>query len=323
MMVPLRRCGSNAIRLRLNLHPQFYSPYPLHVRDLEGKKYPQSVEGHFQMVVDMVSLQKHSLVPWEDVVFDPVDIYESIRDKPASIYQTYWEMLRRVGVKQNASVVMDKSQDSICDFEEIVRLFPEMLFLDVVRDPRAQVSSMNDAIIYDFETTLNTQRWVESRKWCDCLREKFPDKIMTVRYEDFIVSQEDTMREICLFLKIPFDPVVLNVEKSIEALHMSTLSPLWETNYSRPIPSYIEKYRKSLSLREIEHIETMTMKWMKQYKYIPETSHLTPLGYSFLEAQDMSQKKEEKVWLDLREKHIYDYVLRKSRQRLLKQIKSL
>lgn len=322
MMVPLRRCGSNAIRLRLNLHPQFYSPYPLHVRDLEGKQYPVGVQGHFQMVTDMVSLQKHSLVPWEDVVFDPVDIYESIKDKPASIYQVYWEMLRRVGVAKNVSVVMDKSQDSICDYEEIVRLFPDMLFLDVVRDPRAQVSSMNNAIIYDYETTLNTQRWVESRRWCDDLREKFPDKIMTIRYEDFIIHQEDTMREICLFLRVPFDPVVLNVEKSVEALHMSTLSPLWETNYSGPIPSYIEKYRKNLSLREIEHIELMTLPWMRQFHYAPETSHLVPLSITDADARDTSQKRNEEAWRELRKRHVYDYILRKSRQRLLKQIKT-
>ena len=34
MMIPLRRCGSHALRLRLNLSPQFYSPYPLHLVDM-------------------------------------------------------------------------------------------------------------------------------------------------------------------------------------------------------------------------------------------------------------------------------------------------
>lgn len=321
MMVPLRRCGSNAIRVRLNLHPDFHSPYPLHVRDLEGKQYPQGKEGHFQMVADMVSLQKHSLVPWEDVVFDPIDIYESVKDQPASIYQVYWEMLRRLGVVKNVSVVMDKSQDSICDFEEILQLFPDMLFLDVVRDPRAQISSMNQAIIYDFETQLNTQRWVEARKWCDCLREKYPNQMMTIRYEDFIRNEKDTMRSICLFLGLSFDPIVLEIEKSREALHMSNLSPLWETNYCHPIPSYIEKYRKSLSRREVEHIEFMTLPWMKQYHYLPETNCLTPLGYSLADAKTISQRKQQEAWLQLKEKHLYDYILRKSRKRLLTQIK--
>ena len=33
LMVPLRRCGSHALRLRLNVSPTFHSPYPLHIVD--------------------------------------------------------------------------------------------------------------------------------------------------------------------------------------------------------------------------------------------------------------------------------------------------
>ena len=33
LMIPLRRCGSHALRLRLNFNADFYSPYPLHIVD--------------------------------------------------------------------------------------------------------------------------------------------------------------------------------------------------------------------------------------------------------------------------------------------------
>jgi hypothetical protein len=33
LMMPLRRCGSHALRLRLNFNIEFYSPYPLHIVD--------------------------------------------------------------------------------------------------------------------------------------------------------------------------------------------------------------------------------------------------------------------------------------------------
>lgn len=33
LMIPIRRCGSHALRLRLNCSPDFYSPYPLHLVD--------------------------------------------------------------------------------------------------------------------------------------------------------------------------------------------------------------------------------------------------------------------------------------------------
>lgn len=316
LMVPLRRCGSNAIRLRMNLHPDFYSPYPLHLCDLlerNRKKYSDDELGHFQMVVDIVGLQKHSLVPWEDIVFDPIDIYKSVKDKPRNFYQIYWEMLSRVGKHRNVKVVMDKCQDSVCDFEEIIRLMPDITFIDVVRDPRAQISSMNEAIIYDFDTQLNTQRWVEARQWVDQIRSKYPDKILTIRYEDFILKHEETMRTICGFVGLSFDPDVLDVEKSKEALIMSQTSPLWETNYNKPIPQYIDKFIKKLTPLEIEQIENQTLEWMLMYNYPTMTPHKTPFYYSIKKAILESEEKKKKAWDDLKVKHPYDYVLRKSR----------
>jgi hypothetical protein len=300
----------------MNLHPDFYSPYPLHLCDLPKKEYSPDELGHFQMVVDLVGLQRHSLVPWEKVVFDPIEIYESVRDKPRSFHTIYWEMLCRAGKQQHATVVMDKSQDSVCDFEELVQLFPDMLFLDVVRDPRAQVSSMNDAIIYDFDTEQNTRRWVEARKWSDRIREKHPDKIMTIRYEDFILKHEATMRSICGFLGLVFDPVVLDVKKSKEAFHMAQTSSLWETNYDGPIPNYIHKFVNNLSVLEIEAIETETLPWMLRYNYMPMTPHKATFYDIHSKNKNMEETKKN-VWEALKSKYPYDYVLRQTRSRFL------
>jgi hypothetical protein len=324
LMVPLRRCGSNAIRVRMNLHPDFYSPYPLHLCDLPQKEYSHDEAGHFQMVVDLVLLQRHSLVPWEGAVFDPIEIYKSVRNKPQSFYQIYWEMLSRIGKQHNVRVVMDKSQDSVCDFEELVRLFPDILFLDVVRDPRAQVSSMNDAIIYDFDTRLNTKRWVEARKWSDRIRETYPNKIMTIRYEDFIMKHEETMRIICDFMGIVFDPIILDVKKSREAFQMSQTSPLWETNYDQPIPQYIHKFLNNLSPLEIEAIETETLEWMLRYNYTPMTPHKATFycGLNTIKNEmNRMEEKKKKVWEALKLKYPFDYVLRKTRSRFLGSLK--
>lgn len=320
LMVPLRRCGSNAIRLRMNLHPDFYSPYPLHLCDfmeLEKQYNKQDDLDYFQMIVDIVGLQRHSLVPWDNIVINPITVFENIKDKPRSIYQIYWEMLSQVGEKHNAKVVMDKSQDSVYDFEELIQLFPEIVFLDVVRDPRAQISSMNESIIYDFDTQLNTLRWVEARQSSDLLREKYPHKIMTIRYEDFILHHEETMQTICQFLEIPFDPIILNVQKSKEAYFMSHTSPLWETNFHKPITRPIQKYRDYLSMKEIEHIEYMTLKWMRQYHYIPMTFYKIVLSYDFKKAIKNSDEKKKQVWEMLKKKYPHDYILRKTRTRYI------
>ena len=317
LMVPLRRCGSNALRLRLNLHPDFYSPYPLHVGDLPDCQYSNDDVGYFQQIVDLVGLQRHSLVPWDDIVFDPIEIFKNIRNKPRNLYQIYWEMLSQIGRKHNAKVVMDKCQDTVCDYEKILSLFPNMLFLDVVRDPRAQISSMNDAIIYDFDTQLNTLRWVEARQWVDKIRKTHPDQIMTIRYEDFIMKQEDTMRSICSFLGMPFDPIVLDVGLSLEAYHMSHVSPLWETNYSQPIVQYIDKFVNHLTMTEIAQIEHLTLPWMKEFHYQRMTHHDIPFFDHVSISHEKSEEKKKSVWKALKQKYPYDYVLRKTRTRYL------
>jgi len=90
LMIPLRRCGSHALRLRLNFSPQFYSPYPLHIVDfmpivpLYGDL--ANDKAYFRLVVDVVGLQAASMVKWSDVVFDPVDIFDSICREPRSVH---------------------------------------------------------------------------------------------------------------------------------------------------------------------------------------------------------------------------------------------
>jgi len=324
LMVPLRRCGSNAIRLRMNLHPDFYSPYPLHLCDMtfQLKNYGdlQVDNNYFRLIVDMIGLQSLSLVKWNNIVFDPLEIFNRLKNKPRNIYTIYGELLLYAGKTQNAKIVMDKSQDSICDFEEIVEIFPDILFIDIVRDPRSQVSSMNQAIIYDFDAQLNTLRWIESRKWVDRIYEKYPNKIITLRYEDFIHSQQDFLTSICQFLDIPFNPLVLDVQRSKEAFEMSRSSPLWETNYSPPLSKNINKYMDYLTIQEIEWIENSTLPWMKKYNYTPITPHKQSFTYSLQQAQRLSDKNKETIWDDLKKKYPFDFILRQSRMRYIRSL---
>lgn len=326
MMVPLRRCGSNAIRLRMNLHPEFCSPYPLHLVDIHDKLASYGDLGedtnYFRLINDMVNLQSMSLMKWTGIVFDPVVLMKQLKDEPRDVYRIYIEMLLQVAEKEGAKVVMDKCQDSVYDYEKIMKLFPDMLFLDVVRDPRGQVYSMNKSIIYDFMTELNVKRWVEARKVVDKIYHEHPTKILTIRYEDFIQDHDTTMKTICRFMSIDFDPVILNVQQSDEAFQMSIISPLWETNCSQPDPRHVHKYRKELSQDELEMIETECITWMKKYDYQPLTSFKMPVQIS-IETIKMDALKRAKAWEKLKEEHPEDYILRRSRLRFIHSLHEL
>ena len=318
LMMPLRRCGSHALRLRLNKNPDFYAPYPLHIVDfmplLELYGDLANDNNYFQMIVDVIGLQSGLMVKWPDIALDPVDIFENIKNEPRSIHRITWEMLFEVGRKQKASVVMDKSLDSVFYYEELLKLFPDTKFLNVVRDPRAQIASMNKAIIHDFDTILNAMTWGNACSKAKQIIDKYPDKVLTIRFEDFILHEYEVMNKVCDFFGIDFTDEMLDIDHSDEAKSISTRSALWESNSSAPIAANVDKFKKSLTDSEINIIETITGGYMDYYGYERITKGNANVGSAAIKkAKKNTNKNKEKAWENLKLNDPKDYILRKSR----------
>ncbi len=326
LMTPIRRCGSHALRLRLNLSPDFYSPYPMHIVDfvplVELYGNLQNDEAYFQLVLDLVGLQNSTMVKWDNVALDPVQVFDSVKNLPRSIHAIAWEMLFQAGQKHQAKIVMDKSLDNIYYASELIELFDDILFLNVVRDPRAQVSSINRAILHDYDSLLNAMSWAKAHERSRALSEKHPDRVLTIRYEDFLNNQEVILRKICQFFGIEFLDSMLDISSSKEASNIAVLSALWETNCSAPIPAYIDKFKKSLSREEIEIIETITGDYMDYYNYEKMTSASVKITTEMIEnARKRSSQKKRQAWTELKLKDHRDYQLRKFRADYIEMVK--
>lgn len=327
LMIPLRRCGSHALRLRLNANPDFfYAPYPLHIVDfmplVELYGDLSDDRAYFQMVVDIVGLQAVSMVKWPGVVFDPVDVFEAIKDQPRSVHRIVWELLFECGLKHGAQVVMDKSLDSVQYADEFIRLFDDMLFLNVVRDPRAQVNSMNRAIIHDFDTLLNAMTWVKSYAFASKLAAKHPERVLTIRYEDFVANQEVVLKKICAFFDIQFTHEMLDVSHSEEAQHISTMSALWESNAQAPIAANVDKFKKTLSAEDIAIIETLAGEQMDYFGYERMSTEKIEITDSMIAAaKARSDAKRKQAWDDLAKNDHRDYTLRQLRINYLRMVK--
>ncbi len=326
LMIPIRRCSSHALRLRLNFSPDFYSPYPLHIVDfmpligLYGDLNDDNA--YFQLIVDLIGLQNATMVKWKNVALDPVTIFEAIKDRPRSPHMVAWEMLFQAGKVHNAKIIMDKSLDNIYYAEELISLFDNIKFLNVVRDPRAQISSINKAIIHDFDTVLNTLTWMSAYDEAKALIEKYPDRVLTIRYEDFLTNQELILKKICNFFGMEFLDSMLDVSASSEAQKISTLSALWQTNASRPITAYIDKFKRDLTIEEIEIIETLTAKYMEEYGYKFMTKASAKITEEMIQnAKESTKIKKQQAWMDLKQKDSRDYMLRKFRSDYINMVK--
>ncbi len=325
LMIPLRRCGSHALRLRLNNSREFFSPYPLHVVDFVHllPRYGNLADDrtYFRLVVDVVGLQAASMVKWKDIVFDPSEIFEAIQHQPRSIHRILWEMLLRAGENAGATVVMDKSLDSVHYAEEMLNLFPDMLFLNVVRDPRAQVASMNRAIIHDYDSCLNALTWLDAHRAARRLVEHHPDRVLTIRFEDFLHSQDAVLHEICRFFGIEFLPEMIDVSGSHEAQSIAKMSALWENNCFPPMLENKDKFMRQLSMHEIEVIETITQEFMQMYGY----EMITPAqaSFSYEGVQELITKSDQariNAWDTLKNNSYKDYTLRRFRAEYLENL---
>jgi hypothetical protein len=218
---------------------------------------------------------------------------------------------------------MDKSLDSVHYADELMRLFPDMLFLNVVRDPRAQVASMNRAIIHDFDTMLNAKTWVDAHVTACDLMERYPDRVLTIRYEDFLGSQEETLKKVCKFFGIDYLPEMLDVSRSSEAQQISQLSALWASNCFPPIVANVDKFKKQLSMEEIEVIETLAKEYMHVYGYeLMTKAGATIDEHTVKAARERSDAGRQSAWRDLENNNYRDYTLRRFRADYLARVRA-
>ncbi|MES2935705.1 MAG: sulfotransferase, partial [Pseudomonadota bacterium] len=254
----------------------------------------------------------------------PVELFSTLSTQPRSVHRIVWELLLRTGEQHHAKVVMDKSLDSVQYAPELMALFPDMLFLNVVRDPRAQVASINRAIIHEFDTTLNAKIWAEAHRVGRALVEQYPERTLTIRFEDFLANQEATLRKICGFFGIDFLSEMLDVTQSCEAQQISHMSALWESNCLAPIAANKDKFKTQLSLAEIELIETINRDHMEHYGYelMTDASAALPDNATLINCKRLSEIGRQNAWAMMEKNNYQDLILRRYRANYLARVRS-
>ena len=92
--------------------------------------------------------------------------------------------------------------------------FPYALFIHVVRDPRAVVSSLIHSDVHHSNAYHASLRWrMDVEKGLE-LEDKHPQSVMRIHYEDMVRDTESTLRKILEFLGLAYDPAILQADDS-------------------------------------------------------------------------------------------------------------
>lgn len=179
IMSPVRS-GSTLLRLILNAHSRLHSPHELHFRRLEAGISTEL--GRRSM--EVLGLERGDL---EHLLWDRV--------------------MHRELVKSGKDFIVEKTPSNAFVWQRIAACWPDARFLFLLRHPMSIATSWHEAdpVKRTFEeATADALRYMRATQRA---RKALPGH--TVRYEELTADPEATVKDICGFLGIDWEPEML------------------------------------------------------------------------------------------------------------------
>jgi hypothetical protein len=163
----------------------------------------------------------------------------------------------------------DKTPAYLFQVERLRACFPNAKFVAMIRDPR-------DAYI-----SLAPREWVGSSTWqvgsylmrCDRLIEGFardhPDDFCVVRYEDLVADTESTLRRVCGFLSMEYEPAMRDFHvDAVENVQQWELENGVHQKLLRPMESKdVGRWRHEGSRSDAREVEAVTYDAISRFGY--------------------------------------------------------
>ena len=223
------------------------------------------------------ALRKHLRFLLWDLDIDPREGFQHTVDGPSLLSWVVQEYARSRG-KPKATIWIDHTGGNSRYAPRLLTHFPNARFIHLVRDGRGVAASVIPLDWGPNSVQRAAHWWTE---WiCHGLASEdfLQDRAIRVTFEEVVNSPEDTLRELCGFLEIPFESRMLaadgfDVPEFTRAQHRLI--------GEAPDPTRAVRWKSQLSPREIEIFEALTGDLLVALGYEPEYgASANPVGWS-------------------------------------------
>ena len=146
-------------------------------------------------------------------------------------------------------------------FDRLLRIWPDALFIHILRDGR-DVARSNIGMGWAGNVWMGIEKWIEAEQLWEKLQPVIPaERRIEVTYENLINSPEQELTRICQFLGLSYAPEMMDY--------------IDNTTYDTPDPAYIAQWRRKLSDRQVQLVESKIAPMLTERHY--ELSGLPPL----------------------------------------------
>jgi uncharacterized short protein YbdD (DUF466 family) len=209
--------------------------------------------------------------------------------------------------------IIDKNPVNTLHVHHFLKEYPHTRAVFLARDPRANIASrMQSQNLIHRRTNhwmLNALRWRSYNRYYYTLKNKFPDQIHLLRYEDFALNPQQHMDELCDFLRIHH--VTLESPNPISSTHIDQNTARLVKKYrdlnATINPHAISRWKAVLDKQTIGAIEDICKTEMDFFRYSRETRVKVPIPGKF---------RFLAHWYELKEKLIFSLPLSLKLKRL-------
>lgn len=190
-----------------------------------------------------------------------LEAFEYFSAKKGVSWQSFfYDILAFYGPKdaQPGMIIGDKTPGYMDHLALIYSLWPQALVVNIVRDPRDCAYSATKAWSKNIYRTA--ERWNRSMTRMQTVLNDHGFPVHTVYYEKLIDSPEETLKGICDYLDVSFEPGMEIPTRASENLGDATGS-------MKIVNTNKKKYKTVFSRSQVRKLEQLTFSGMKLHEY--------------------------------------------------------
>jgi hypothetical protein len=312
-IVGANRSGTTLLRLILNAHSAVAIPDEINYfySFRGGIGYPRwqapmlTPEEYADFVDDFLRVNR-SATPGLDLRALRADILAP----PPDLRRPYQLLLEGWARHHGKSRWGEKTPGNLFYAHHILSMFPDALFVYLVRDPRAVVHSMQRVSFFPDDVVFNALNLRKSLAEGQAhLTESVPAaQRIAVRYEDLVTDPVPTVRRICAFAGLTYEPDMLAYHEDAAQYMTDAASTSFNAAATRPISTArAHAWSRALPAEEVAVVERITRDSMAAFGYEPQASRVPLRRWP-----DLALKSAYWRYHHWRNRHIPQYVVRHS-----------
>jgi Sulfotransferase family len=190
-----------------------------------------------------------------------------VDSRPAGYPDAVRAVFRAYAQERGKPRYADKTPGYVLHIAALARLFPEAVFVHVVRDGRDVASSFRDVGWADSVEQAALHWRLRVRRGRRAGRALADGRYHEVRYEDLVGDPESQLRLLCAAIELPFAPEMVDSAARADDVIRTTRHPDYHRRLAAPPTPGLRDWRRELSEEEVARFELLAGGTLADFGY--------------------------------------------------------